>query len=75
MKIKKDNTIIVKECDKGGACVIMDAKFYNEKMCNILRDEFTYKQLDTNIDNKTRKLIEKLTEKYKASLTKRKLTT
>ena len=38
MKIKKDNTIIVKECDKGGACVIVDAKFYNEKMCNILRD-------------------------------------
>ena len=73
MKIKKDNTIIVKECDKGGACVIMDAKFYNEKMCNILHDEFTYKQLEKNIDNKTRKLIEKLTEKYKASLTKKEI--
>ena len=64
MKIKKDNTIIVKECDKGGACVIMGAKFYNEKICNILRDEFTYKQLEKNIGNKTRKLMEKLTEKY-----------
>ena len=40
MKIKKDNTIIVKVCDKGGACAIMDAKFYNEKMCDILRDQY-----------------------------------
>ena len=69
MKIKKDNTIIVKECDKGGACH-NGCKFYTEKMCNIVCDEFTYKQLEKNIDNKTRKLMEKLTEKYKASLTK-----
>ena len=48
----------------------MDANFYTEKMCNILRDEFTYKQLEKTIDNKTRRLMEKLTEKYKASLTK-----
>ena len=31
MKIKKDNTIIVKECDKGGVCIMIDAKFYKER--------------------------------------------
>ena len=73
MKIKKDITIKLKECDKRGACVMMDAKFYKEKMCNILCDEFTYKQLEENIDNKTRNIIEKLTEKYKASLTRKEI--
>ena len=38
--------------DQGGACVIMDAKFYCEKMCNILNDKETYKKLDKNIDKK-----------------------
>ena len=54
MKIKNDNTIIGKECDKGGVCIIMDAQFYKEKKYDILRDQNTYKQLDKNIDNKKR---------------------
>ena len=45
MKITKEKTTLIKECDKGGACVTMDAKFYNE-MCDILQDECFYKQLE-----------------------------
>ena len=70
MKLKKDDTVVIKECDKGGACVIMDAKFYYKKMCDILDDKETYKKLDKNIDNRTMTMIEKLTEKYKEALTK-----
>ena len=73
MKLKKDDTVVIKECDKGGACVIMDAKFYYEKMCNILDDKETYKKLDKNIDNKTMTMIENLTEKYKEALTKKEI--
>ena len=71
MKLKKDDTVVIKECDKGGACVIMDAKFYYKKMCDILDDKETYKKLDKNIDNRTMTMIEKLTEKYKEALTKK----
>ena len=49
---------------------LMNAKFYYEKMCNILDDKETYKKLDKNIDNKTMTMIEILTEKYKEALTK-----
>ena len=73
MKLKKDDNVVIKECDKGGACVIMDAKFYYEKMCNILDDKETYKKLDKNIDNKTMTMIENLTEKYKETLTKKEI--
>ena len=66
MKLKKNDTVVIKECDKGGACVIMDAKFYYEKMCNILDDKETYKKLD-----KAMTMIENLTEKYKDTLTKK----
>ena len=52
----------------------MDAKFYYDKMCNILDDKETYKKLDKNIDNKTMTMIENLTEKYKKALTKKRLT-
>ena len=49
----------------------MDAKFYYDKMCDILDDKETYKTLDKNIDNKTMTMIEKLTKKCKEALTKK----
>ena len=54
-----DNTIISKECDKGCVCIIINAQFYKETMYDNLWDQ-----------NKTKRLIEKLTEKYKESLPK-----
>ena len=45
--------------------------FIMTKMCDILDDKETYKQLDKNIDNRIMTMIEKLTEKYKEALTKK----
>ena len=53
----------------------MDAKFYCQKMCDILDEKETYKKLDKNIDNRTITMIEKLTEKYKEALTNKRLNT
>ena len=48
-QLKNDKSIIIKESDKGGSCVIMDPKFYNEKMMEELGKTDTYKLLDANI--------------------------
>ena len=41
--LKKDDNLIIKEGDKGGACVIMDKIYYRDKMLALLNDTKTYK--------------------------------
>ena len=63
--LKNDKNLVVKESDKGGACVVvMNWKFYDRKMRQILEDEATYKKLDKNIDKEIVKKIEDLTETH-----------
>ena len=70
-ELKNNSNIVIKESDKGGACVIMDAEFYDKKMSEMTNDENTYKKLDNNIDKKIHKKIINLTEKYRQQLTKK----
>ena len=51
-ELKNNSNIIIKESDKRGACVIMDAEFYDKKMSEMTNHENTYKKLDNNIDIK-----------------------
>ena len=68
--INNDKDLVIKQSDKGGACVVMDADFYLSKMLEILSDGNTYKLLGQNIDNKVFKNIEKLTNEHSDELTK-----
>ncbi len=43
IQLKKDNSLVIKEGDKGGACVIMDSNYYRDKIMLLLSDETTYK--------------------------------
>ena len=45
LDLKEDKNLVIKECDKGGPCVIMDKQFYCEKMEEPLKDETTYKEI------------------------------
>ena len=67
--VQKNNDLVIKESDKGGACVVMDARFYCSKMQQILEDTDTYKELDTNIDKQILKKIENLTKTHEEELT------
>ena len=71
--LKKNNDLVIKESDKGGACVIMDAGFYCSKMQQILEDKDTYKKLDTNIDKQILKKIENLTKTHEEELTEKEI--
>ena len=69
LNLKKDKTLVIKESNKGRACVIMDESFYNDKILELLNDCETYKELEKNIDAGILQKIRKLTEKYKEQLT------
>ena len=71
--LKKKNDLVIKESDKGGACVIMDAAFYRSKMQHILEDKDTYNKLDTNIDKEILKKIENLTKTHEEELTEKEI--
>ncbi|XP_028402123.1 uncharacterized protein LOC114525116 [Dendronephthya gigantea] len=58
-KLKNDDTIIIKEADKGGATVVMDKTFYRAKIQEMLADNEHYAELtDTNYDDKSSKKLE-----------------
>ena len=69
--LKNDKNLVVKESDKGGACVVMNSEFYGRKMRQILEDETTYKKLNKNIDKEVLKKIEDLTAMHDKELTKK----
>ena len=64
-----DNSIVIKEADKGGAIVIMDKEHYKEMVLNQLTDDQFYQELPSNDDGKTMRKIKKFTSKYTDILT------
>lgn len=68
--LKEDNTIIIKEADKGGATVIMDRTYYKGKILALLNDTENYTELPNgNEDANIMKKIDKLTKEHKQQLT------
>ena len=65
-----DSSIVIKEADKGGAVVIMDADYYKDKITEMSSDEQFYSEIDFNMDMQTRKLINKLVDKHGKGLHK-----
>lgn len=70
-KLASDASIVVKQADKGGTFIIMDSKFYEEKMEEMLHETSTYKHLIQQNDDSVMKTIEKFVTKYKNVLTEK----
>lgn len=63
--LKNDNSIIIKEADKGGATVIMDKAFYQMKIHELLSDTEFYMELaNGNIDASIMNKIERFLQKF-----------
>jgi hypothetical protein len=65
--LSADESIIIKEADKGGAVVIMDSDFYKCKILEMLNNDEFYSEIDENQDKilqKIRKLIFKNTRPH-----------
>ncbi|CAG2208988.1 unnamed protein product [Mytilus edulis] len=71
--LKDDDSIIIKEADKGGAIIIMDTDFYKEKVLEQLNDEEYYKQVTNNPDKATKKRLKKLIKDYDQCLTEKEI--
>ena len=70
--LKNDDSIIIKQADKGGATVIMDRTFYREKIYEMLADKEHYTELtDVDYDNKIMKKIGKHIKKFDKETTKK----
>lgn len=69
--LKNDNTIIIKEADKGGASVIMDKEHYKSMVENILNDEAYYSKLNTHPEKELQLKYKKFLKKHKGQLTKK----
>jgi hypothetical protein len=70
-ELQDNHDLIIKEADKGGAIVLMDKDYYEEKIMEMLADKETYKEIPNNIDRKTLAKIAALTNKYDAHLTEK----
>ena len=42
--LKENDSIVIKEADKGGTVVVMNKSHYNSMVVEILQDEVTYKK-------------------------------
>ena len=69
MELKKDESLIIKESDKGGAWFIMDREFYNQKNGEYCNYRNTYQELEKNIDNEIFNKIVKLDTEHEDVLT------
>ena len=63
-----DNSIIIKEADKGGAVVVMDTLYYRDKMREMLADTEFYSETDEKADTRTRKQINQLVDQFEDEL-------
>ena len=72
-KLKNDKSVIIKESDNSGSCIIMDSQYYKEKMMEELSDTSTYQELENNIDKKTKKRLVELTKRYDNNLTRKEI--
>ncbi|XP_061187186.1 uncharacterized protein LOC133195360 [Saccostrea echinata] len=66
----RDQTIVIKSADKGGAIVIMDREHYKEMSLSQLQDNQFYKKLEQNQDRQSMLKITNLTKKFQSNLTK-----
>jgi hypothetical protein len=67
--LSNDETIVIKEADKGGAVVVMDSNYYRTKIMQILTNADFYAEINENQDKKVLQKIKKLLNKYPSSLT------
>ena len=68
--LKENDSIVIKEADKGGAVVVMNKTHYYNIVVKILQDEETYKKTNENCDKKVFKDLEKLVAKFSNCLLK-----
>ena len=68
LNLKKNKDIVIKEPDKGGAVIIMNAKYNLKMTSDHLNDETRF---EANCDAKVMEGIAKIIEKYKDNLTKK----
>ena len=68
--LEENNSIVIKEADKGGAVVVMNKTHYYSMVVKILQDEVTYKKSNENCDKKVFKDLEKLVAKFSNCLLK-----
>ena len=66
-----DNSIIIKEADKGGATVIMNKSFYQDKIENMLLNEDYYEKLDKNPQKEIMIKYNDFAQKYRSNLTRK----
>ena len=71
--LANDQSIIIKEADKGGAVVIMDREHYKEKVENMLSDKKYYEKLDTDPQKTDRIKYNKFIKNYKDNLTQKEI--
>ena len=70
-ELRNNKNIIIKQADKGEAAVIMDRKYYSDKILAMLKDEETHSELRTHTDEKVMEAILQLRDKFKGILTNR----
>ena len=71
--LKNDDTIIIKETDKGGATVIMDKQHYKEMVHSIINDTEYNEKLDKDPHKETLHKYNKYLKKYQTHLTRKEL--
>ena len=69
--LTKDESIIIKEADKGGADVIMDRNYYETKIIEMLLNPEFYSEMSENQNNKTMQKIKRLLLKHSSVLTEK----
>ena len=62
--LTSDKTIVIKEVDKGGEVVVMDATYYRDGILQMLNDGEFYSATKEDTDSQTRKMINKLVEEH-----------
>ena len=66
-----DESIIIKEADKGGATVIMNKLFYQRKIEDMLSNQEFYERLDNNPHKPIMATYKKLLHKCETNITKK----
>ena len=71
--LKNNDSIIIKEADKGGCVVIMNKTHYKAMVYNQLDDRVTYKRTGKSCDKTVFDKLSKLVKKYQGDLTKKEI--
>ena len=69
--LASDETIIIKQADKGGATVIMDKEFYQNQVEKLLFNNEYYQKLDQNHQKEILKKYRKFLKNHQTELTKK----